>query len=466
MLLTITTTHSPATDLGYLLHKNPAHLQSFECPFGMAHVFYPEAMPERCTAALMLEIDPVGLIRDRKGPTSFALEQYVNDRPYVASSFLSVAIARVLGTAMNGKSKERPELAITPIPLQATISVVPCQGGETLLRKLFEPLGYTITANHHDLDTQFPDWGESNYFTITLQAICRLSDLLSHIYVLIPVLDDEKHYWVGDDEVDKLLRHGEGWLAQHPERNLITRRYLKYQHHLTRAALAQLIEPDQGDPDKAEESHAQEEAKVKKPISLNEQRVGSVVAALRASGAQRVLDLGCAEGQLIRELMKIPQFTEIVGVDVSWRVLEMAGEKLHIDHLPRLQHERVKLIHGSLTYRDKRIEGFDAAAVVEVIEHFDPPRLVAFERVLFEFMGPATVVVTTPNVEYNVKFETLPAGNFRHRDHRFEWTRQEFQIWAYRIAERFGYTVRFLPVGTIDEAVGSPTQMAVFTVNG
>jgi hypothetical protein len=113
-------------------------------------------------------------------------------------------------------------------------------------------------------------------------------------------------------------------------------------------------------------------------------------------------------------------------------------------------------------YRDKRLEDFDAASVVEVIEHLDPPRLSAFERVLFEFAKPRTVVMTTPNSEYNVKWETLGAGKFRHPDHRFEWTRQEFQDWANGIDTQFGYTVRFLGVGPEDEQVGPPTQMVIF----
>src|SRR3712207_77353 len=158
MLLTITTTHAPATDLGYLLHKNPARLQSFDLTFGRAHVFYPEASAERCTAALLLDVDPVGLVRNRRGGPAgegFALEQYVNDRPYAASSFLSVAIARVFGSALAGTSKERPDLARTPIPLTARLSVLPCRGGEGFLRRLFEPLGYAVAATHHPLDEHF-----------------------------------------------------------------------------------------------------------------------------------------------------------------------------------------------------------------------------------------------------------------------------------------------------------------------
>src|SRR5215216_90144 len=225
MLLTITTTHRPATDLGYLLFKNPARAQAFPLPFGEAHVFYPEATAERCTAALLLDVDPVGLVRNRRGPAGEggSLEQYVNDRPYVASSFLSVAISRVLGSALGGRSKGKPELAAMPIPLRAKISVLPCRGGERFLRRLFEPLGYSVVAERHALDEQFSEWGESPYYTVQLNADVRLQDLLTHIYVLIPVLDNEKHYWVGDDEVEKLLKHGSGWLAAHPEKEEITK---------------------------------------------------------------------------------------------------------------------------------------------------------------------------------------------------------------------------------------------------
>ena len=464
MLLRITTTHQPATDLGYLLRKNPARVQSFSQSFGTAHVFYPEATNERCTAALLLEVDPVGLVRNRRGPSGNgrSLEQYVNDRPYVASSFLSVAIAEVFGSAMSGTSKERPELAEAPLPLQATLSVLPCRGGEEFLRRLFEPLGYTVTAKNYPLDDKFADWGPSQYFTVTLEGRLPLHQLLTHLYVLIPVLDNDKHYWVGDDEVAKLLRHGEGWLSTHPEREIITTRYLKHRRSLINDALAQLVEAEDPEIEETQECHAQEEAKVEERISLNEQRLGSVLAALKNSGARRVLDLGCGEGKLLQLLLKDRQFEEIVGMDVAYRGLEIAKDRLHLDRLPDIQRKRIQLLHGSLMYRDKRLAGFDAAAVVEVIEHLDPPRLAAFERVLFESARPATVVITTPNVEYNVKWETLPAGKFRHKDHRFEWTRAEFQSWATNIAGRFGYSVRFLPVGPEDAVVGAPTQMGVF----
>jgi len=479
MLLTITTTYQPATELGYLLHKNPANVQSFTLSFGQAHIFYPEATVERCTAALLLDIDAVHLVRGRDH--SLAMEQYVNDRPYVASSFLSVAIADVLGTALNGRCAQRPELVETKIPLEATLSVVPCRRGEDFLRRLFEPLGYTVTLTNSMLDEEHPEWGMSAYYTVTLTMTCRLSELLSHLYVLIPVLDNEKHYWIGDDEVEKLLRHGKGWLEMHPEREQIAYRYLKHRQSLARDAITRLIVEEKTELEEVAEESAESPEAIEvltageaKPLEssgdgerseklhLHSLRLTAAKDALRESGARRVLDLGCGEGKLMKLLLQDKTFDYILGVDVSYRALELAQSRLHVDRLPALQKSRIKLMHGALTYRDKRLEGYDAAAVVEVIEHLDPARLAAFERVLFEFARPTTVVITTPNAEYNVKFGTLHAGTFRHKDHRFEWSRAEFQAWAQRIGERFGYTARFQAIGPEDEVVGAPSQMGIF----
>lgn len=464
MLLTITTTRQPATDLGFLLRKNPARVHTFEISFGKAHIFYPEATSERCTAALLLDVDPVGLVRNRRGPAgeSAALEQYVNDRPYVASSFMSVAMSRVLGSAMAGSSKERPELVDAPLPLVARIAVLPARGGEVFVRLLFEPLGYAVMVRHHELDQKFPEWGEGPYYSVELSAEIPLKTLLTHLYVLIPVLDADKHYWVSQDEVEKLLRRGEGWLQSHPARDEIVKRYLRGNRRLTRDALLRLTEEDAEDPEAEQEKKTEQEAEIEKPIKLNTARLQCVTEELKASGAKRILDLGCGEGRLIRELLKEKQFEEIVGIDVSYRSLEMAGERMHFDRMPPMQRSRVRLLQGSLMYRDRRLEGFDAAAVVEVVEHLDEPRLAAFERVLFECARPPRIVMTTPNAEYNVRFATLPAGHMRHKDHRFEWTRAQFEHWAQSVAERFGYTVTFKPIGTWDDEVGAPTQMGVF----
>jgi 3' terminal RNA ribose 2'-O-methyltransferase Hen1 len=469
MLLSITTTHAPATDLGYLLGKNPAKAQAFELSFGRAHVFYPEASAGRCTAVLLVDVDPVGLVRKRRGPAGEGglLDQYVNDRPYVASSFLSVALGEVYRSAMQGRSRERAELAAAPIALEVMIPVVRSRAGAELVRELFEPLGYEVALRHLPLDEKFPEWGASSYYELGLKATKPLKDVLTHLYVLLPVLDNDKHYWVGDDEVEKLVHHGTGWLSKHPQREQIARRYLKHKRSLAREALSRLLAEDEAEEEDAPEAvpkAAERELGLERPISLAQRRVDAVLEALRASAAASVLDLGCGEGRLLGALLKERSIARIVGVDVSIRALENAEERLHLDRLPAPVRAKLKLLHGALTYRDARLTGFDAAAVVEVIEHLDAARLSAFERALFECARPKSVIVTTPNVEYNVKFPGLPAGQFRHGDHRFEWTRAQFRDWAGGVAARFGYTVRFAPVGDEDAELGPPTQMALFAL--
>jgi 3' terminal RNA ribose 2'-O-methyltransferase Hen1 len=463
MLLKISTTHQPATDLGYLLHKHPDRVQDFEMSFGRAKIFYPEANRERCTAALLLDVDPIDLVRG-KGQNDGLLTQYVNDRPYVASSLLSVAISRLFRTAMNGECANLPDLVETPIPLSVEISAVPCRGGEKFLRSLFEPLGYNITARKLPLDEQFPQWGESVYYCVNINQTIRLADLLCHLYVLIPVLDDEKHYWVGEEEVNKLLRRGSGWLDSHPAKEAIANRYLKRRRNLTEIALARLSDGESEETDEPERDT--EEAELERPISLNQQRLEAIVATLEKSSAKTIVDLGCGEGNLIRAMLKTPSFMHncrsIIGMDVSPRCLEIANRRLKLERLPPSQQEKVRLLQGSLTYRDDRLADCDAACAIEVIEHLDLHRLHSFERVLFEFAKPKMVIVSTPNREYNVNFPNLLPGKFRHRDHRFEWTRKEFQDWGNRVAKDFGYRVSFHPIGNIDSFAGSPTQMAVF----
>ena len=453
MLLTVTTTHRPATDLGFLLHKHPDRVQTFSVPFGEAHVFYPEASEARCTAALVLDVDPVGLVRRGRDVRSFALADYVNDRPYVASSFVSVALLRVFKTAMAGQCKGFEELAAAEIPLEAALAAVPARGGEALVRGLFEPLGYAVEVTPIALDPSFPEWGDSRHVGLRVAGVVRLADLLNHLYVLLPVLDDDKHYWVDEGEIEKLLRRGEGWLAAHPERDLIVRRYLKRQARLVHPAFARL---DEAAPAVEEPDEPGREERLEERVSLRDQRLGTVEAVLKASGARRVLDLGCGPGALLERLLR-------GDFELSVRALERAARRLRVDGMHDAQRRRISLIQSPLTYRDKRLIGFDAAALIEVIEHLDPPRLAAAEQNVFGSARPATVVVTTPNAEYNVRWETLPAGQFRHPDHRFEWTRGEFAAWARGVAERHGYAVRHLPVGPEDPEVGAPTQMAVFS---
>ncbi|MEU5383458.1 3' terminal RNA ribose 2'-O-methyltransferase Hen1 [Kitasatospora cineracea] len=524
MFVSISTTgtaENPASDLGFLLHKHPDKVQRFATAHGTAHVFYPEAGEQACTAALLLEIDPTALLRQgrgkgRSGSPDLALAQYVNDRPYAASSLLAVALRTVYRSAMKGECAHRPELPGRALPLRIALPAVPVAGGDGpgLVERLFAPLGWQVDARPVPLDESFPEWGDSRYVRLELTGTLRLADALQHLYVLLPVLDGSKHYWVAPDEVDKLLAAGQGWLADHPERALIIRRYLSRRWSLTRLAterlaLARLAEADDREaeeidnavpdvpdvpdaPETADTADATtatataEEVNVTRstgptgPItavaqaagaaeggrergeSLAAQRRTAILAALARTGAAQVLDLGCGQGELVGALLKEPRVTEVLGVDVSSLALTIAARRLRLDRLPERQARRVKLVQGALTYTDARLKGYDAAVLCEVIEHLDLPRLPALEYAVFGAARPGAVVVTTPNAEYNVRWETLPAGHKRHDDHRFEWSRAEFAAWTEQVAADYGYTVELEPVGPVDPEVGAPTQLAHF----
>ncbi|MFN7017207.1 MAG: 3' terminal RNA ribose 2'-O-methyltransferase Hen1 [Fimbriimonadales bacterium] len=453
MLLTISTCYQPATDLGYLLHKHPARVQRFALNWGEGIVFYPEATETRCTAALLLAINPVALARGRE----YLLSAYVSPQAYTINSLMSTAITEVFRTAMAGRCNQRPELVNTPLPLEVGLPTLPCKGGESLLRELFEPLGYEIEATPIPLDEQFPEWGESQIYSVRLRHTIRLYELLRHLYILIPVLDGEKHYYISEAEVEKLIRQGQEWLPDHPARERIIARYLKYRPTLVEQALASILR-EEATPQTLEPDAPQWlEIALEKPLSLQDQRIGAVIATLKALEAKRILDLGCGEGALLLQLVKDRRFEQIAGLDVSLSRLRIAERKLKHE----IETGRVRLMHGSLVYLDDRLQGYDAAVLMEVIEHIDPTRLDIVEQVVFGHAQPRAVIITTPNRDYNPLFG-LEAGALRHPDHPFEWSRAEFQAWAARVAAQYGYTLRLAGIGAEHPEYGYPTQMAVF----
>ena len=475
MLLTLSTTASNAfpraSDLGYLLHKHPDKAQAADIAFGRAHVLWPAASEQRSTVALLLEVDPVALVRGCGKPgqagqagQGFSLTQYVNDRPYAASSMLAVALGKLFRTAMAGRCDARPELVDVALALEVRLPVVPTRGGSGEVERLFGPLGWEVDLRELPLDETIPAWGSSRYVDLRLTGTMPLAAALTHLYVLVPVLDDAKHYWVSADEVDKLLRAGGAWLAEHPGRDLITRRHLRHQPSLVQDAVGRLAEVDDADPDAlpAEPDDPPRDEPAEPAAPLARLRLAAVLEALHTEGASSVVDLGCGEGALLRALVADPGFSRVLGVDVSHRALELADRRLHLDRMPDSQRARLELLQSSAVYRDDRIGGQDAVVLMEVVEHLDPPRLPALVRNVFGHAHPSTVVVTTPNAEHNVRYEHLPAGTLRHPDHRFEWTRAELRTWAEATAAAYGYTVRYAGVGDDDPEVGPPTQLAVF----
>lgn len=453
MQLEITLTRSPgatwtARDLGFLLHKHPDHLHTREVAAGTASIFFPERGDERTRAILHLDVDPVGLVRGKNEQSEGLLGQYVNDRPNAASSFLSVAIGRCFGQSLAGKSKNSQDLAGQALPFAARI--LPLSMPEGLAEKLFAPLGYSVAIED-----------VSGHSGLKIAGTKRLSELLNHLYVLVPVLDGHKHYFVGEDEVENLLAKGEGWLASHPEKELIARRALKHRKSLAQLALQRLAE-DTPEPEEEESSPGRTEETLEQPIRLHDLRLDAVAQLLAESGAASVLDLGCGEGKLIRRLLKDRRVQKILGIDSVMASLQRCSERLRLDTAGQHVTDRVSLAQGSLTYADRRWAGFDAATLVEVIEHIDPDRLPAVERSLFGAAKPGMVVITTPNREYNALFEKLASGKFRHADHRFEWTRVELAAWAERVASAYGYGIEIKPLGPEHESLGAPSQLAIF----
>ena len=470
MFLSITEHGESASELSFLLHKHPGKVQCFELPFGTATVFYPELGPERCRAVLLVEVDPVALVRSKGARQGgWALAQYVNDRPFACSSFLTVAISRVLGSALNGRCPKREEAVERARDLEVGLPALAAPGGEEQLERLFGPLGYEVTADQTELDPDFPEWGASRHASVTLRTRQPLHRVLQHLYVLIPAMDRTKHYWVGPDEIDKLVAKGEEWLGEHPEKEWIVRRYLKYRRGYTHEALARLQAAEDGSAGDDEESTAAEdeteegEAAATPTRSLHVQRLDRVVEIVNGWSPASLVDLGCGEGKLLLRILDRTRVPRVVGMDVSSRALAIAEERIARRVAPAKLRGRLDLLHGSLIYRDRRLEGFEIAALVEVIEHLDPDRLRALERVVFGFAAPQRVVVTTPNREYNSIYG-LAEGQLRHGDHRFEWTRAEFADWCGTVAKRHGYRFGIEPVGEEDPERGGPSQLAVFVL--
>ncbi len=463
MLLTISTTHRPATDLGYLLVKNPARSHSFNLKFGTAHVLFPEATDDACTAALLVDVDVLSLSQRARRSSSVEAEllsQYVNDRPYAASSFLSVVMTEVFSTAMSGRSRERPELATTAIPL--SVSVHSVAASDELVKRLFEPLGYEVMMERSDrfTDTSLQPKRASGILTISGKVTVQTA--LEQVYVLIPVMDNRKHYWIGSDEVTKLLDRAGNWLPSHPERDLITKRYLRYRRALTRDALERLAELDSISEDDEDDENEPGAGTQERTERLSDARLKAITEAVKAANPQSIVDMGCGEGRLLAHLRRETEIPHLVGVDASSRSLEIASRRLRLER-QNPSNARASLLHGALTYADRRLTGFDVAIASEVLEHIDADRLPSFERAVFEVAAPGKVVMTTPNREYNVLYEGIESGRLRHRDHRFEFTRKEFSDWCEGVAARNGYSVDVSGIGEQSEEHGQPTQMAVFT---
>ncbi|KAA9268247.1 3' terminal RNA ribose 2'-O-methyltransferase Hen1 [Corynebacterium amycolatum] len=435
-----------ARDLGFILRKHPDRVHEAELKFGVARVFFPTATDAECTAALWVDIDRDELLKLKQyRADTFNLTGYINDRQWAASSLLTVALKSVFSTAMvMEKTSPYDE---TPSDLTATVAAVP--GTEEEIRALFEPLGWKVTCDFFNNIA-----GQKFSPTVTLTGRATVRDLLNHLYILLPVLDGGKHYWVDDREIDKLAARAQDWLPEHPQREKILKRYLADQKGLVNEAVVKLA----GEAGAIELASGDQTAK-----PLNRQRQDRVLREVFSLRPRSVVDIGCGSGVLLGPMLENPRIAQIVGTDVSVGELRKAHKALNLDRMPERQAARVELFQSSVTYADERIANMDVAILMEVIEHVDADRLPALENNVFGLARPQYVIVTTPNSDYNACYPNLAPGQFRHLDHRFEFSRVEFRQWANGVADKFGYLVDFDGIGDVHETYGQPTQMAVFS---
>ncbi len=338
MLLHISTGHRPL-DLPWLLAKNPANAHRFDLSVGEAHVLFEECSETRCALCLYVEVDAVGLVRGRKRGDALSLGAYVNERPYAGGTLLGIALNRAFRSALAGKCKDRPELLELEWPLEIRIPTLRVRGSERFLRACFEPLGYQVQVDNVPLDPNFEDWGPSRFMDTTLRIEASPRAVLSHLVVLLPVLADDKHYWVSTAEVDKLMAKGGAWLAEHPEHEQITSRFLKGQRSLVRQALERLVGAE------AEADAQAAEDALERPMTLNQRRM-QVFAEVLGEQPGSVIDLGCGEGRLLYRLAKDKRFTRVTGADVSARALEIAERR--VERIPERLKPRVSLIQAAL----------------------------------------------------------------------------------------------------------------------
>lgn len=464
MLFTLTCTGPHAPRLPELFNRNPQELHTVTLSAGRVHLFFPELTSERVTAAFLLDLEPAGVERRPRGGMHAPklVADILHDRAYISSATLISALGPLLEPILEPCGKTARAGCQQSLPLEAHLHAVTCRrGGVALLQRLFVPLGFELHAE--PLVPMAQQGGGSYVWQLVLKRECPLQVFLRHLYLLTAVMDDDAPEWEREDEAERLLTLGETWLSDHPEQAWILERGRSIRRRLLHPGLEPLLSMAGERPvDRLRALEPGLEARLEAGLNLVSRRLQAVVRVLEQQRISRVGDLGCGEGRLLKELLARPQFKRIVGLDVAVECLERASRRLRLDQLPEAQADRVQLLHGSVLYYDKRLEGLEALTLLEVLEHIDPEKLPLVEEVLFEGLRPPLVIVTTPNQSFNGRLEGLLAGQLRHSDHRFEWTREQARRWAEGVSYRHSYRFQLEELGERDLEVGAPTVMVIF----
>ncbi|HWO95040.1 MAG TPA: 3' terminal RNA ribose 2'-O-methyltransferase Hen1 [Bacillus sp. (in: firmicutes)] len=439
-----------AENLSRLLAKNPNNLYDREEKGNRTRLVFTSSNEREAEAVIFVTPDPVELVRN--SPGIFDITQYINDREFAVSSLFCSYIRTALGTALNGKPKEEfIEWVDHPFNMEVGFGPVASHLSDQTIRELFEPLGYLIEIERGEADYSFNLKQKSSARYLKLKGQITVQQALRHLFILIPVLDNYKHYFIDEKEIEKIQRYGEGWLDEHPLRSYIIEQSLRFKELINKVPISSSI---------VTENKVNDDVSAPPKIRLNEQRYQAIIDKVESLPLnQKVVDFGSGEGKLSVRLGMVPNVQEILAVEPSessqLRALERfekaAGKDQFVCPTP---------IWGSLFYYDERLRGKDIIILCEVIEHIDEFRLPNIMKTIFGEYRPNALIVTTPNHEYNAVYDM--DENMRHADHRFEWTRGEFKDWCETWIAKFPYSMQLQGIGQEHEEYGFPTQMCTF----
>ncbi|MGE6488602.1 3' terminal RNA ribose 2'-O-methyltransferase Hen1 [Paenisporosarcina sp. NPDC076898] len=443
MQLSIQASGDNVQAISYLLSKNPNNLYERNHKGHLVRLFYSKFTETELEVTIFVTPDPIELVKNNSN--SYDITHYINDREFAVSSIFCSFIRSALGTALNGQPKEEHLMWVNhPFSFNFEFGPVVSSLSDEKLMNLFEPIGYEVTINRPEIEYSFPIKTKSSARYLSIKGMKTLQEGLRHLFVLIPVIDNYKHYFIDEKEIEKLERYGEGWLDQHPLRDLIYRQALRFKE------IYSLVENSSKDEKKVEP--------VKK-VRLNELRYEKIVNTVSQMKPRSVIDFGSGEGKLSVQLGFVEGITEILAVEPS----EAASLKA-LERFNKVKNKEKfvipELLWGSLFYYDERLKDKDVIILCEVIEHIDETRLPKAMDTLLDDYQPPALIITTPNREYNELYDM--EEHLRHNDHRFEWTRAEFRQWCTERNHSNDYELQFDGIGEEHASHGFPTQMCIF----
>ena len=466
MIFSISTTHYPATDIGFLLHKNPDEFHKIPFNFGDVYIFYPYGSPELCMATLIVKIDPIKLYEKSFIDVCYDFPFIETEYEVFGFSLFSMLLSKIYVMTLNGISNSRSELVNLSIPLSANIINVMHYDKVLLIKEFFEQLEYNVRIENKSGNNNETKLCKIECFNIEITAIIPLKNILSHLCIILAVLDNSLHYWMNENEIDKIIEMSKVFLKNHPMEDYIMKHLSKEKINSKVKAISFVSQDKLWNRYLIPTVNKGREKLLKKQVKFNEEKHNYIISVLKGLNSKSVVDIGCGEGEFIELLFKDVNFERILGVDVSNYMIEKAKFRIDLCNIPSENKERINIIQSSIFYRDKRLRGYEAATVINVIEYFDLPRLKLFEQVLFGLIQPQHVIIVISSVEFIVKKDSISNNKFNNVKNVFEWTKEKYKLWYSCVAEQYDYTFRLLEDGYKEIESETLNQIVVFSLKG